>query len=89
MFNNKYHYIYQNRKEMLHFVPLTCMNILEVGCGDGSFSVQLKERKGIEVWGVEQHEESSTIARQRLDRVICGNFLDLIELNQLNQKQVC
>jgi 2-polyprenyl-3-methyl-5-hydroxy-6-metoxy-1,4-benzoquinol methylase len=83
MEENNYNYIYQNRKEMLAFVPEACKKILEVGCGDGSFAVQLKERQGTEVWGVEMHRESADIAVKRLDRVICGNFLELINLKQL------
>jgi 2-polyprenyl-3-methyl-5-hydroxy-6-metoxy-1,4-benzoquinol methylase len=83
MEENNYHYIYQSRKEMLAFVPDSCKKILEVGCGDGSFSIQLKERKGTEVWGVEMHPESASIASERLDKVICGNFLALMQSDQL------
>jgi len=68
---------------MLSFVPDECMKILEVGCGDGLFSVQLKNRKGTEIWGVEMHEESAKIAAQRLDKVILGEFLDSIESGRL------
>ncbi|MDO9254166.1 MAG: class I SAM-dependent methyltransferase [Bacteroidales bacterium] len=83
MDQNNYNYIYQSRKEMLDFVPQSCLKILEVGCGDGSFSVQLKDRKDTEVWGVEMHEESASIALQRLDKVLCGNFLELMETQKL------
>ncbi len=68
---------------MLDFVPKSCLKILEVGCGDGSFSVQLKERSGTEVWGIEMHAESAAIASQRLDKVICDNFLELLESGKL------
>lgn len=83
MTTKAYSYIYQNRSEMLDFIPESCMKILEVGCGDGSFSVQLKERKGTEVWGIEMHQESAAIASTKLDKVICDNFLQLLESEQL------
>jgi len=71
---------------MLDFVPETCLKILEVGCGDGSFLVQLKDRAGTEVWGVEIHEESALIASKKLDRVICDNFLQILDSNTLPVK---
>ena len=83
MDHNTYNYLYQDRREMVPFVPDSCMKILEVGCGDGSFSVLLKQRKGVEVWGVEMHQESANMAGRRLDKVICGNFLDLVGSGQL------
>jgi 2-polyprenyl-3-methyl-5-hydroxy-6-metoxy-1,4-benzoquinol methylase len=83
MDQTNYSYIYQSRKEMLDFVPETCLKILEVGCGDGSFAIQLKERKGTEVWGVEMHKESAEIATHRLDKVLCGNFIELMELQKI------
>lgn len=79
MSQQPYNYIYQNRSEMLDFVPLSCSKILEVGCGDGSFSIQLKERSDTEVWGIEMHPESAEIAESRIDKVICGDFLQMLE----------
>jgi len=83
MTDNSYSYVYQARKEMLDFVPESCGKILEVGCGDGAFSVQLKERVGTEIWGIEMHAESAVIASRNLDKVICGNFLELLESKKL------
>jgi 2-polyprenyl-3-methyl-5-hydroxy-6-metoxy-1,4-benzoquinol methylase len=83
MDQNNYNYIYQSRKEMLDFVPKSCLKILEVGCGDGSFAIQLKDRKGSEVWGVEIHQQSAEKAVSRLDKVLIGNFLELIESQKL------
>lgn len=68
---------------MLDFVPESCMKILEIGCGDGSFSLQLKERKGTEIWGIEWHQESVDIATKRLDNVISGDFLKLIDSKKI------
>ncbi|MCK9421269.1 MAG: class I SAM-dependent methyltransferase [Bacteroidales bacterium] len=83
MDQDNYKYVYQQRKEMLDFVPESCRKILEVGCGDGSFSMQLKERIGAEIWGIEWHQESADIAAKSLDNVICGDFLELIDSNEI------
>jgi 2-polyprenyl-3-methyl-5-hydroxy-6-metoxy-1,4-benzoquinol methylase len=81
MKNSLYQYNFQKRPEMLAFIPGNCNRILEVGCGDGSFSVQLKEQRNAEVWGVEIHKEVADIASKKLDKVICGNFVD--HLNEI------
>lgn len=73
-----YAYDYMERREMLDFVPLSCQKILEVGCGDGSFASLLKKRDNVEVWGVEIHEQSANIAASRIDRVLCGDFENLM-----------
>lgn len=73
-----YQYNFQKRPEMLEFVPTHCKRILEVGCGDGSFAVQLKHDRQAEVWGIEIHKEISDIAATKLDKVVCGNFIDII-----------
>lgn len=64
------------REEMPGFIPLSCKRILEVGCGEGNFGMLLKEREGVEVWGVELSEPSAAIAGKRLDRVFPGDFYD-------------
>jgi 2-polyprenyl-3-methyl-5-hydroxy-6-metoxy-1,4-benzoquinol methylase len=73
-----YAYNYLERKEMLQFVPDSCLKILEVGCGDGSFAVQLLKREGTEIWGVEMHEESAKFAARRLHKVLIGEFEQFI-----------
>jgi SAM-dependent methyltransferase len=74
-----YQYPYFQRKEMLDFVPLECKRILEVGCGDGGFSSFLKERAGVEVWGIEIHPGAAAIAGEKLDKVLCGDFVELLK----------
>ncbi|HPT14014.1 MAG TPA: class I SAM-dependent methyltransferase [Bacteroidales bacterium] len=73
-----YAYNYLSRQEMLAFVPDSALKILEVGCGDGSFAVQLTTRKDSEIWGVEKHEYSAEIASGRLHKVISGDFESII-----------
>ena len=62
------------REEMPGFIPVSCKRILEVGCGEGNFGLLLKQREGVEVWGVELSEASAAIASTRLNRVFAGDF---------------
>lgn len=78
-----YQYIYQYRPEMLSFIPNDCRIFLEVGCSDGSFAVQLKNRPGAVVWGVEMHTGSAAIAEKKLDHVFCGDFLSLTNTGKI------
>lgn len=67
-------YFQDERQEMLRYVPQNAYNILEVGCGCGSFSQLLKKTRPVEVWGIELDERVASIAAQKLDRVICAPF---------------
>lgn len=73
----QYHYQSQKRREMLAFVPDSCKIILEIGCGDGSFSEQLKLERNVQVWGVELNPEVAAVAENKLDKVLCGDLLEL------------
>lgn len=78
MGNVPYHYNFQQRKEMLPFVPSSCKTILEIGCGDGSFSAQLKIECNAAVWGIELNQQVAEIASKKLDKVLCGDFVNLM-----------
>jgi 2-polyprenyl-3-methyl-5-hydroxy-6-metoxy-1,4-benzoquinol methylase len=67
------------RPEMLEFVPQTARRILEVGCAEGNFAKQLKERNQAELWGVELVEAAAAKARPKLDRVLVGSFDEVSE----------
>lgn len=75
----QYHYQSLKRREMLAFVPDSCKVILEIGCGDGSFSEQLKLERSAQVWGVELNPEVAALAEKKLDKVLCGDLLELIK----------
>ena len=77
-------YFKQTRSEMLPFVPPTARRILEVGCGEGTFARQLKEQRETEIWGVELVPAAADAARRHLDRVLCGDILEQIELLPLS-----
>jgi 2-polyprenyl-3-methyl-5-hydroxy-6-metoxy-1,4-benzoquinol methylase len=72
-------YFAQSRPEMARFVPATAKRILDVGCGEGSFSSRLKEKLGAEVWGIELVPTIADVARARLDRVLCGDVMQQLE----------
>jgi 2-polyprenyl-3-methyl-5-hydroxy-6-metoxy-1,4-benzoquinol methylase len=68
------------RGEMLHLVPESVRKALDVGCGTGAFGRLLKERKPVEVWGIELNGEVAEEAASHLDRVLVGSFPSSIEL---------
>lgn len=70
---------YQNvRPEMLDFIPADSRTLLDVGCGEGYFSQQLKQSRGMEVWGIEVVEARARVAVARLDTVLVGDVGTLI-----------
>ncbi len=73
-------YFSQTRSEMLPFVPRDARRILEVGCGEGTFARRLKEERDAEIWGVELVPAAAEAARLHLDRILCGDILEQIEL---------
>jgi len=68
------------RTEMLEFVPSTANNILDVGCGDGSFGQRLKARQACRVSGIEHMADAAAIARTRLDAVLVCDANRLIDV---------
>ncbi|MDP1727135.1 MAG: class I SAM-dependent methyltransferase [Bacteroidota bacterium] len=70
-------YYGSNRSEMLAFIPLTAQKILEIGCGEGSFSKQLIAQ-GIECWGIEPDDASAERAASKLFKVIHAKLEDAI-----------
>lgn len=67
------------REEILGFVPLDAIRILEVGCAQGYFGEALKAGTPREVWGVETGAAAASEAEGRLDRVLCGDIAALID----------
>lgn len=67
------------RAEMVQFVPAECKRVLDLGCGEGNFGVQLKRKMNCEVWGVEIDERAAAAAEGKYDKVVRGDFLALHE----------
>jgi 2-polyprenyl-3-methyl-5-hydroxy-6-metoxy-1,4-benzoquinol methylase len=58
---------------MLKYIPADAKVILDVGCGEGSFSRAFKT-KGITVWGIEPVVSAAEIAKTNLDNVLQGSI---------------
>ncbi len=67
-------YYKAHRPEVLKFIPETCNNVLEVGCGEGQFGEVIKTKYKAEVWGVEISEEAAEKAKKVLDKLVIGDF---------------
>src|SRR2546428_11417257 len=67
-------YFEDARRERVQVRPDECQRLLDVGCGSGAFGANVKESRGIEVWGVEPFDKAATEAEFKLDRVIHGAF---------------
>jgi 2-polyprenyl-3-methyl-5-hydroxy-6-metoxy-1,4-benzoquinol methylase len=63
-------YYQSTREDMLKFIPTGVKKTLEFGCGEGGFSVLLKDRLNAETWAVEINEECALKAAKRLYKVI-------------------
>jgi len=77
-------YFNHERPEMLAFLPEDCNRVLDVGCGEGTFIKQVKDRNGAEVWGIELMKTPGKAAEKILDKVFigpCENFLDELPNN--------
>lgn len=64
------------RKEVARFLPEQYARVLEVGCGEGGFHINLKQ--GCEHWGVEPVHRAANIARNKLHRVIEASYLEAL-----------
>ncbi len=67
------------REEIIAFIPAGVARVLDVGCGEGGFGSHLKSLRGCEVWGIEIVPAAAAIASNRLDRVLCGDVLEMID----------
>lgn len=67
-------YFEYSRPEMQAFIPAGCKRVLDVGCGQGNFGEQLKQSRGLEVWGLEPVAAAAAQAVTKLDRVLEGIF---------------
>ena len=72
-------YYAELRPEMIQFVPEDATTILDVGCGEGYFGYQLKKLLGAEVWGVELNRTSAVSAQEKLDNVLIGDVVTVID----------
>jgi 2-polyprenyl-3-methyl-5-hydroxy-6-metoxy-1,4-benzoquinol methylase len=69
-------YYTQERKEMAVFLPETYSSVLEIGCGEGSFSANLKPR--CEIWGIEPNNVAAETASHKMHRVLVGRYDEVV-----------
>ena len=74
--SNNYYNLF--RPEMLQFVPISAQKILEIGCGSAGFSAQIKKCQSCEIWGVELNQDSAKKAEKVIDKVLCGDIVQLL-----------
>ena len=62
---------------MVAFVPTQYSKVLEVGCAEGNFSMQLHVDS--ERWGIEMDEHSAQAARGKLTKVLLGSYDEVVD----------
>lgn len=71
-------YFAQDRTEMLSYIPSGVARVLEVGCGEGRFGLQIKKTCGAVVQGIELNPRAAQIALEHLDEVHVGNVEEIV-----------
>ncbi|PWS31690.1 class I SAM-dependent methyltransferase [Pedobacter paludis] len=60
-------YYQHERHEMVKYIPTNAENILEIGCGDGSFGAMIKENIKCTYWGIEPDSRFINLAKKNID----------------------
>lgn len=78
------HYYGQARTEMTAFLPKQLGNVLEIGCGSGTFRAYINTTPlGQTVksyWGVEPCKSAVSNAQRKQDRIFLGTFDEVKDL---------
>lgn len=67
------------RHEMEYFLKDAPKRSIEFGCSNGRFSERVKQKFQTETWGIDIDKDSIDIAKNNLDKVFCGDAMELIE----------
>nr|WP_321356660.1 class I SAM-dependent methyltransferase [uncultured Draconibacterium sp.] len=67
------------RNEMEYFLTSAPKRSIEFGCSNGIFSERVKKKYKTETWGIDIDKESTDIAKTKMDKVFCGDALEIIE----------
>ena len=70
-------YYTYSRPEIVGLVPVNAKRILDVGCGEGRFSLQFKGK--MKTWGIEMEPAVAEIAKNNIDKVLVGDVLKNID----------
>ena len=72
------------RPDVAKLVPTRCTTVLDVGCATGALGAHLKEtRPSLHVTGIEIDPEMAAVARDRIDHVVEGDVMDVVQGNVL------
>lgn len=72
------HYSFQERREVLPFVPPGAHKILDVGCARGGFGSALRDGSARQVFGVEPNPEAADAAAPHYESVYRGTFPEAV-----------
>ena len=73
------------RPDVQALVPLGARRVLDLGCSSGTLGSALKRRQAVEVVGVEIDAGYAADATRRLDRVVEGDVVEVLESCELGQ----
>jgi len=62
-------YYNSDRTLLISHFPSGVRTLLDIGCAEGKFGMDVKRRHGAEVWGIEPFGNAAKIAAERLDKV--------------------
>lgn len=68
-------YYSMSRSEMVQFLPSHYSKVLEVGCGEGDFRLNLDIP--CEYWGIEVCSNAAALAYQKMNYVLNGAYEDV------------
>jgi len=71
-------YYINTRHEMLEYLPEKPIKTIEFGCGNGNFSALIKKKYYTESWGVDINEKAAEFAETKLDKIIIGDAMEVI-----------
>ena len=85
------------RLEIKEFIPASYSRVLEIGCAEGFFALNLS--KNCEYWGIEPSEKAAEAAAKKLNKVLAGkyeevyaqlpdNYFDLVICNDVIEHMV-
>jgi 2-polyprenyl-3-methyl-5-hydroxy-6-metoxy-1,4-benzoquinol methylase len=58
------------REEVQEFIPQNTTKLLDIGCSNGEFGKEIKDKLGAEVWGLEVNKVAAKQAEKKLDFIL-------------------
>lgn len=74
-------YPFDERREVLPFVPPSARTVLDVGCGPGGFGLALRDdaAAGRTLWAIEADPVLAAAAEPHYDRLLLGSFPEALD----------